>query len=347
MRVFRSEWPSNVGRAMGGKARVVTLFGCSRSSVLGLSFLLVGVGTGQATQPDVYQSKQSVELAEYRVEVTDSVGAALRGDVRRLPPVSAGAKSSDREPVKVEVDAELRAALSWALMEYRSAFVGRDLEKLESIWAMGAVERMLIKNAWSSCEEVEMSIDLVEMRVAGSTAVVDFDQEMAFRCPREARTRQSTLSASLEQNAGGNWTIVRIGDRSPVPVRTATAGPASLAPRAASFVADATEHRALETLSDYESALQRCDLDGLARVWIMTNLERQILQGLCFRRGRLEITISEPRVSTNDGKVQVDFIHEFTSQRQGSPTQTRSRLSALLIERGDGNMTIWKVRATQ
>ncbi|MCH7868692.1 MAG: hypothetical protein IH881_13440 [Myxococcales bacterium] len=256
-------------------------------------------------------------------------------------------ESSETEPME-EADAELRSALSWALMEYRAAFVGRDLEKLQSIWSMGAVERMLIKNAWSSCENVDLSIETSKMLVAGRSALVDFDQWLRFRCPGEAKTRHSMLSASLEFNGDGKWAISRIGSRGPQPtLRKTAAGPAHLAPDRQNPETEATMHRALEALSDYESALQRCDLDGLARVWIMTDLERQILQGLCFRRGRLEVTISEPQVSTNQGRVSVDFIHDFTSQRQGNSTQTRSRLTALLVERDDGNMTIWKVRATQ
>ncbi len=106
-------------------------------------------------------------------------------------------------------------------------------------------------------------------------------------------------------------------------------------------------NRALEALSDYETALQRCDLDGLSRVWIMTDLERQILQGLCFRSGKLDVTISEPQISENGGKLSIDFTHDFAKRGGAGPQQTRSRLTALFVEREDGNLAIWKIRAAE
>jgi hypothetical protein len=316
----------------------------ARLSLLVWFVLLACEGTSESTQPAEHPGGQSAEAAQYRVELAEGAETALRGEIRVLPPVSANSQSSESEDA---ADSELRAALSWAMMEYRSAFVGRDLAKLESIWSMSAVERLLIKNAWSSCDSIDLSIETMEMRVAGPSAVVDFDQELTFQCPSEARTRHSMLSASLERKDAGEWTILRIGDRAPIPIRTATASPAHIAPRQRSLDVDVAVHRALETLSDYESAMQRCDLKGLSRVWIMTDLERQILQGLCFRSGRLDVSVSEPQVSTNNGKVSINFIHDFTSQRRDSRTHTRSRLTALLIERDDGNLTIWKVRATE
>jgi hypothetical protein len=331
-----------VGRATRG--RVGTLLHCAGLSLLAWLILLACEGTSESTQPAEHQGEQGVAVAQPQVELADTAENALIGEVRVLPPVSANSKSSESES---NADSELRAALSWAMMEYRSAFVGRDLAKLESIWSMGAVERLLIKNAWSSCDRIDLSIETLEMRVAGRNAVVDFDQELAFQCPSEARTRHSKLSASLELKDAGEWTISRIGDRAAIPIQIATAGPARMAPRQRSLDVDAAMHRALETLSDYESAMQRCDLKGLSRVWIMTDLERQILQGLCFRSGRLEVSVSEPQVSTNNGKVSIDFIHDLTSQRRGNRTHTRSKLTALLIERDDGNLTIWKVRATE
>ncbi len=261
--------------------------------------------------------------------------------------LTTAARASEPQPAR-GVSPELRAALNWALLEYRSAFVGRDLAKLESIWSMSAVERLLIEKAWSSCESIELSLETLAMRVSGRSAVVDFDQELMFLCPNEERTSHSTLAASLERKDSGEWTISRIGDRQAIADRTATVVAARIAPRQQrQLPSDAGMNRALETLSDYESALRRCDLGALERVWVMNDLERQILQGLCFRSGRLNVSISEPEVSTSGGKVSIDFTHHFTGRGRAGPMQTRSRLTALFVERNDGNWAIWKIRAAE
>jgi len=212
---------------------------------------------------------------------------------------------------------------------------------------MGAVERLLIKKAWATCEKIELSLETVAVRVSGSTAVVDLDQDLTFLCPNEARTSHSMLSASLERSDEGQWKISRIGARKAAPVRTAMPGPARIAPPQEGQGDDVGMNRALEVLSDYESALQQCDLQSLARVWIMSDLERQILQGLCFRTGSLDVTISAPQVSRSGGKVSIDFTHDFSKRGRAGPTQTRSRLTALLVERDDGNLAIWKIRAAE
>ncbi len=331
--------------------QIGTLLYRARMGPLVLFFLLACGGMSESAPSDPSETR----VAEYWVGTTDPVDpvrVAVHNERWALPPVSAGPQSDGSNRSELggsapAIEPDLRARLSWALLEYRSAFMGRDLEKLESVWSMGAVERLLIKNAWSSCKKIELSFETLAMRVAGSNAVIDFDQELNFHCPNEARTTRSALTASLVLKDDGEWRISKIGDRRGALVRTAQAGPARLAPRSEIDRSDATARRALETLSDYESALQRCDLDGLAHVWIMTDLERQILEGLCFRRGRLELTISEPRVSTKHGRVQIDFTHDLTRQGRGGPAQTRSRLTALLVERADGNLAIWKVRAAE
>lgn len=259
-----------------------------------------------------------------------------RIEFESLPHVSSGPDDKGLEP-------QLKSALNWALLEYRTAFVGRNLEKLESIWSMGAVERLLIKNAWSTCEKIDLSLETTRMRVMGDRAKVEFDQQLEFLCPNESRTSESTLTADMERGEDGQWKITRIGDRQKDPM--ALAGPAALARHEEATADDATMHRALETLSDYESALQRCDLVSLQRVWIMTDLEEQILQGLCFRRGELDVTISQPNVSLSKGQVSIEFTHDLVRHGREGPQQTRSRLTALLVEREDGHWAIWKVRA--
>jgi hypothetical protein len=338
---------THVGRSRsidrGFSWKVGKLLYRSRLGFVVFFFTLACGGPSESTQSDPRESATSEPFAN--VSETVQLAASNQRWVL-LPPVSAGPKSSKSSSAP-DMKSGLRSRLNWALLEYRSAFVGRDLKKLESIWSMGAVERLLIKSAWSSCEKIELSLETLAMRVSGPSAVVDFDQELTFLCPNESRTSHSSLSASLKRDDAGQWSIVRIGDRQKDPVRTARAGPAHLAPRRERLANDVATTRALETLSDYESALQRCDLDGLARVWIMTELERQILEGLCFRRGQLELRITDPQVSTDDGEISIDFIHDLTRQSRAGPMQTRSKLTALLIERDDGNWAIWKVRAAE
>lgn len=339
MKAPRKQRPTSFGRRIG------LLLYRGRLGLLVIFCVLACEGTSEST-PGSHPKDAPPEAVSQAVPVDEPIQLAARAEERGLPPVSAGPPRRDAKP-EVEITAELKAALNWALLEYRTAFVGRDLAKLESIWSMGVVERLLIKNAWSTCEKIELSLETQEMRIDGVNAIVDFEQDLTFLCPNEARTSHSTLSASMERGPDGQWTIARIGDRQALPARTASAGPARLAPHAMSAVSDASMHRALETLSDYESALQRCDLVGLARVWIMTDLERQILQGLCFRRGQLDVTISQPEVSQVDGKVSIDFTHDLVRRGASGPQQTRSRLTALLVERDDGHWAIWKVRAAE
>lgn len=331
----------SLGRGFAGK--VGSLLYRTRLGLIAFFFTLACGGPSESTQPD-----REIEVASARIVIESTAPAPPLPliDVSDLPAVSAGPKSRGAGP-NPGIDPDLRDALNWALLEYRTAFVGRDLEKLESIWTMGAVERLLIENAWTSCEKIELALKTTDMKVTGRSAVVDFDQELTFLCPNEARTSHSALTASLELNQEDTWRISRIGNREAAPVRSATSGPASLAPGAGSQPDGDPIRRALQTLSDYESALQRCDLDGLARVWIMTDLERQILQGLCFRSGELDVTISDPQVSTSEDTVSIDFTHDFKQRGRRGPMQTRSRLTALLVERGDGNWAIWKVRSAE
>jgi hypothetical protein len=305
-------------------------------------------GESESTQSVATQATTSGSAAvtEQHVKTSEPIVVDMPSVEKVLPAVSAGGRKKSPDTLS-KADIELRAALNWALLEYRAAFVGRNMVKLEGIWKMGAVERLLIKKAWASCEKIELSLETQEMRVTGRSAVVDFDQELTFLCPNESRTSHSTLAANLNRSKAGVWTIARIGDRVVAPTRMAQAGPARIAPRGGEGAVDTSMNRALETLSDYELALQQCDLDGLSRVWIMSELERQILQGLCFRSGQLDVSISEPQISRDDGKVSINFTHDFTKQGRTGPTQTRSRLTALFVEREDGNLAIWKIRSAE
>jgi hypothetical protein len=305
-------------------------------------FLLACSGESESTQAIPKRTETPVQVSRVDAPEPVQVDVPVR-EKKALPAVAAGPDS--REPA--DIDPELRDSLKWALLEYRSAFVGRDLAKLESIWKMGAVERLLIKKAWDNCEKIELTIETVSMRVDGPSAVVDFDQELNFLCPNEARTTHSTLSASLTLQDGDQWTIARIGDRQALQVRTAAPGPARIAAGSEILATSSGMNRALEALSDYETALQACDIESLSRVWIMTDLERQILQGLCFRSGKLNVTISEPQISKSDGGLSISFTHDFTKRGDSGPQQTRSRLTALFVERDDGNLAIWKIRTAE
>lgn len=306
-------------------------------------FTLIACGSqGESRQPPATES--SLHLASSAPSEPEA--APVRAEI---PPSSPVAKPREHmQPSLDEThDPELRGSLNRALLEYRSAFVGRDMEKLEKIWTMSPVERLLIEKAWSNCQKIELSLETVSIHVGKTFAEVDFDQDLTFLCPNESRTSHSMLSASLERQGDGQWKISRIGDRQAVLVAATETVPARLASRATTNLSDEGMNRALETLSDYETALQNCDIKGLARVWIMNDLERQILQGLCFRTGHLEVSISEPQISSSGGRLSIDFTHDFTKRGSAGPTQTRSRLTALFVERDDGNLAIWKIRAAE
>ncbi len=342
----RTGGPFTRPRTAGSKLGSMLLRSISCRGRLGLLVVLISLaceGPSESKTQSVAEAtvdaKAMAAVADDEFQVAARIEPVRDDEIETLPAVSAGPNAGGLAP-------ELKAALNWALLEYRTAFVGRNLAKLESIWSMGAVERLLIKNAWSTCERIDLSLETTKMRVMGERAVVEFDQQLEFLCPNESRTSESTLTADLVQGDGGEWKISRITDRQTDPMAFAS-GPARLAEHEETPADDATMHRALETLSDYESALQRCDLVGLGRVWIMTDLEEQILQGLCFRRGALEVTISEPHVSLSSGSVSVEFTHDLVRNGNSGPQSTRSRLTALLVERDDGNWAIWKVRAAE
>ena len=104
--------------------------------------------------------------------------------------------------------------------------------------------------------------------------------------------------------------------------------------------------RALGVLVEYEAALRNCDLTRLARVWIMSPLERQMLQGVCAQTGKLNFSVSEPDVN-DDAEVSIDFTHNITYPRRSGSRTSQSRLTALIVERADGEWAIWKIRAAR
>ena len=100
-------------------------------------------------------------------------------------------------------------------------------------------------------------------------------------------------------------------------------------------------------LVEYESALRDCDLTRLSRVWIMSPLERQMLQGVCAQSGKLDASVSEPEVRRQDGKVSIEFTHRVVYPRRSGSKTSQSRVTALMTERADGDLAIWKIRAAR
>ncbi len=250
-------------------------------------------------------------------------------------PVERASVRADNPPV--EVDPSIETILG----EYSAAIEARDLARLEEIWTMSIVEKSLLVQAWQSCDQIEVGVNTVGIESSRDEATVDFDQTLKFDCAETAQISESALSASLVRSPGGEWRIDEIADRG----ASRFSAPARLQPGFTPKSGDPREAGALEALARYESALERCDLDRLSQVWIMSPLERQILDGVCVQNRRLNVSIGSPEVSISGDQVSVDFTHEVAFPGRAGSGGSESHLTALMVERQTGEWAIWKMRS--
>lgn len=287
-----------------------------------------GLAAGPSTGTE--QREASSPEAVPEVEV-----AAREVPVSEPPPVNAGTRTAASGP-------------HTALAEYKRAFENRDMSRLSAIWAINPIERALVERAWENCEHISLTYRVGKVRAEASKASIDFLQTLRFRCPTEGDSSESRLRATLVRSGAGDWTISSIADRdspAPAPRRNRTAASSAAATRIP-LSATGREKAALTALNQYSAALRTCDLPALSRVWIMNPLERQILKGVCFQNRQLAVSITESRVFDSDEQLRVDFTQDLAYQGSRGARQTRSELTALLVQRGDGAWTIWKIRAS-
>jgi hypothetical protein len=227
-----------------------------------------------------------------------------------------------------------------AAVAYRDAFESRDSERLGSVWRMTPVEKLLVERAWAGCSDlslqVEVDSDTAVLSERGDRASIDFDQTILLHCSRRESKNRSRLRATLERAPSGRWEIVRM---SPREAALTTARPLEPGAPTASPGAEA-----LSVLQEYEAALEACDLTALSRIWILTPLERQYLDGVCRRYDHLSVAISGQQVAMAGDRARIDFVQDVGFPDASGLRRTRSDLTALMIRRSGGEWAIWKIR---
>jgi hypothetical protein len=260
-----------------------------------------------------------------------------------VAPLAAGATSDELGGVVVAASSARPATLRSdpakqvlaALAEYEKGYESQDLAHLRAVWEMGPVEQTLLEQSWRSCRTTAVTLRPGPVVADGPRARVVFDQELSLLCGSTPSVRTSQLEAVLRRDAKGRWVIASIAAQ---PGSSARGGSAL-----AAGAGSADEREVLSILDRYADALSACDTPELSILWISNKTERRALQAACRRDGRPEVALSDARVSLFDGgsRATVDFVQTTAF---GSRVPDRSSLRAILVNRGDGEWSIWKIK---
>jgi len=117
------------------RKKVGTLLHRTQMGLLVFFFLLACGGESESTiaAPEADRGEAPIdEVAPKETSPGQRALPAVSADRRSAEPKRSNPKPRQAADARSEVDADLRSALNWAVLEYRSAFVGRDMAKLES-----------------------------------------------------------------------------------------------------------------------------------------------------------------------------------------------------------------------
>jgi DNA repair exonuclease SbcCD ATPase subunit len=104
-------------------------------------------------------------------------------------------------------------AIRSVMSEYEAAFKARNVERLNTVWAMSPFERKSLEIEMRKCSEIKIEIKIIgDPAIRGQKALVDFEEFSHWRQCRDRRRAPSWLKlrAELLLRAGTEWQIKRI-----------------------------------------------------------------------------------------------------------------------------------------
>ena len=102
-----------------------------------------------------------------------------------------------------------------------------------------------------------------------------------------------------------------------------------------------------ELLSDYGTALGRCDVRALERLWVMRDIERYMVRSLCRRVVDLKVAIWERGLDLKTDRGNARFVQTLTYGDPDLRTPRSLYLTASLVRRSGGEWTIWRLRENE
>lgn len=236
-----------------------------------------------------------------------------------------------------------RKAVQDALREYMAAYQARDIERLANVWRMEKAERLFIERTWEQCEEAFLSVKQRDLDVTGNEAWIDFDQSLGYRCQDANALSRQHLRASLKRARKGGWRIDEI-----VVLGNGASADAVQSLGAAPVSTRGLENHtaALDALDAYEAAMQRCDLDDLASVLIMSRSQRRSLDSFCRSNRDISVSVEGLAVDVQGDRGTLHFAQRISfTTPTGSVRRAFATLRASMVRRSGGEWAIWGLRA--